>query len=125
MSNFVLSEKSLKRLEGVDKNLVSVIKRAIELTPIDFIVVEGRRTKERQKYLVAKGASKTMNSYHLTGHAVDIAPLVDGKVSWDWKYYYPLAEAVKKAAKELGVKIEWGGDWTSFKDGPHWQVPRS
>ncbi len=122
--SFILSQKSLRRLEGVHPDLVKVVKRAIQITPIDFIVVEGLRTKERQAYLVEKGASKTMNSRHLTGHAVDLAPIVDNKVSWDWKHYYPLAEAVKKAAEEVKVKVEWGGDWKSFKDGPHWQLPR-
>ncbi len=122
--SFILSQKSLRRLEGVHPDLVKVVKRAIQITPIDFIVVEGLRTKERQAYLVEKGASKTMNSRHLTGHAVDLAPIVDNKVSWDWKHYYPLAEAIKKAAEEVKVKVEWGGDWKSFKDGPHWQLPR-
>ena len=122
---FILSQKSLRRLEGVNPALVQVVKRAIQITPIDFIVVEGLRTKERQAYLVEKGASKTMNSRHLTGDAVDLAPIVNNKVSWDWKDFYPLAEAVKKAAKEVKVEVEWGGDWESFKDGPHWQLPRS
>lgn len=121
---FRLGATSLSRLKGVHPDLVKVVKRAIELTPIDFTVLEGLRSKERQAQLVAKGASKTMNSYHITGHAVDIAPLVDGKVTWDWKYYNQLAPVIKQAAKELGVKIEWGGDWTSFKDGPHFQIPR-
>lgn len=123
--SFILSQKSLRRLEGVNPDLVKVVKRAIQITPIDFIVVEGLRTKERQAYLVEKGASKTMNSRHLTGDAVDLAPIVNNKVSWDWKDFYPLAEAVKQAAKEVKVEVEWGGDWTSFKDGPHWQIPRS
>jgi len=121
---FKLGATSLARLKGVHPDLVKVVKRAIELTPIDFTVLEGLRSKERQQQLVAKGASKTMNSYHITGHAVDIAPLVDGKVTWDWKYYNLLAPIVKQAAKELGVNITWGGDWESFKDGPHWQIPR-
>lgn len=122
---FILSQKSLRRLEGVNPDLIKVVKRAIQITPIDFIVVEGLRTKERQAYLVEKGASKTMNSRHLTGDAVDLAPIVDNKVSWDWKHYYPLAEAIKQAAKEVKVEVEWGGDWKSFKDGPHWQLPRN
>lgn len=121
---FHLSEKSLKRLEGVDPNLVKVVKRAIEITPIDFVVIEGLRTKERQAYLVQKGASKTMNSRHITGHAVDLAPIVNGQISWDWEHYRPLAKAVKQAAKDVGVDVEWGGDWVSFKDGVHWQLPR-
>lgn len=123
-NKFRLGATSLSRLKGVHPDLVKVVKRAIELTPIDFTVLEGLRSKERQAQLVAKGASKTMNSYHITGHAVDIAPLVDGKVTWDWKYYNQLAPVIKQAAKEFGVKIEWGGDWKSFPDGPHWQIPR-
>lgn len=120
---YKLSERSLQRLEGVHPDLVAVVKLAIKKTPIDFTVLEGLRSKERQRRLVNSGASKTMNSRHLTGHAVDIAPLDEGKVSWAWPHYYPLADAVKEAAEELGVSIEWGGDWRTFKDGPHWQLP--
>lgn len=97
--------------------------RAIQITPIDFTVLEGLRSVDRQEQLVSSGASKTMNSRHLTGHAIDIAPLLNGKVSWDWPLYYPLADAVKLAAKEKNIPIEWGGDWRTFKDGPHWQLP--
>lgn len=121
--SFILSQKSLRRLEGVNPALVQVVKRAIQITPIDFIVVEGLRTKERQAYLFEKGATKTMNSRHLTGDAVDLAPIVNNKVSWDWKDFYPLAEAVKKAAKEVKVEVEWGGEFKTFPDAPHWQLP--
>ena len=123
--SFQLSEKSLRRLDGVHPDLVKVVKRAIEITPVDFVVIEGLRTKARQVYLLDAGKSRTMNSYHLTGHAVDIAPIVDGQVSWAWKHYYPLADAMIEAAKELNVKIEWGGRWKTFPDAPHWQIPRS
>jgi hypothetical protein len=122
--SFHLSEKSLRRLDGVHPDLVKVVKRAIEITPVDFLVIEGLRTKARQAYLLDAGKSRTMNSYHLTGHAVDIAPIVDGKVSWEWKHYYPLADAMMAAAKELNVKIEWGGKFKTFPDAPHWQIPR-
>jgi peptidoglycan L-alanyl-D-glutamate endopeptidase CwlK len=121
--NFVLSAQSEKKLVGVHHDLVKVVRRALQITPVDFTVLEGLRTIERQKQLVKAGASRTMKSRHLTGHAVDLAPLLDGKVAWDWPLYRQLAPAVKQAAKELGVKIEWGGDWVSFKDGPHWQLP--
>lgn len=121
---FTLSEKSLQRLQGVHPDLVKVVHRAIALTPIDFRVIEGLRTQERQKYLYAKGATRTLNSRHLTGHAVDLVPLVNGQPSWNWDHYYPLSAAIKQAAQELGIAVEWGGDWTSFKDGPHWQLPR-
>ena len=121
---YALGEQSLKRLQGVHPDLDAVVRLAITLTAQDFRVIEGLRTKERQRYLVEKGASKTMNSRHLTGHAVDLAPIVDGQVSWDWKHFYPIAEAMKQAAKIKSVPIEWGGDWAKFRDGPHWQLPR-
>ena len=117
-----LGTRSKKRLEGVHPDLVRVVERAIELTEVDFTVLEGMRTVARQKKLVAKGASTTMNSRHLTGHAVDIGAWVDGTVRWDWPLYYKLADAMKQAAKELNVDLEWGGDWKSFKDGPHYQL---
>ena len=125
---YKLGTRSLRRLQGVHPHLVEIVKRAIEITNQDFTVLEGLRSVARQKRLVAKGASKTMNSRHIKapngyGHAVDIAPLVNGKVSWDWKYYYELERAMKQAAKELDYPLEWGGDWRSFKDGPHWQLP--
>ena len=119
---YSLGSRSKKRLEGVHPDLVRVVERAIELTEVDFTVLEGMRTVARQKKLVAKGASTTMNSRHLTGHAVDIGAWVDGTVRWDWPLYYKLAEAMKQAAKELNVDLEWGGDWKSFKDGPHFEL---
>ena len=124
--NFKLSAKSLDRLKGLHPDIVKVVKRTIEITGSDFSVGEGLRTITRQKELFKQGATKTMNSRHLTGHAVDLFALdEDGKVTWDWKYYYPLAAAVKQAAKDVGVSIEWGGDWSKFKDGPHYQLPWS
>lgn len=120
---YKLSDRSLSRLAGVHPDLVRVVKRAIEITTIDFTVLEGRRTMKRQLELKRSGATTTLRSRHLTGHAVDLAPFIDGKVSWDWTHYYVLEKAVKQAAKDEGVKIEWGGDWKSFRDGPHWQLP--
>lgn len=120
---FQLGKRSLQRLEGVHPDLVKVVKRAITITPIDFTVLEGLRTEEQQRENVRKGVSQTMKSRHLTGHAVDIVPLVNGAVSWDWKYYHPMAEAMKTAASQLGISIEWGGDWKTLKDGPHFQLP--
>ena len=122
---YALSKRSLSRLQGVHPDLQAVIKLAIKRTGLDFTVLEGMRTVERQRGLVASGASTTMNSRHLTGHAVDIAPLAGGQVSWDWPLYYRLEPIVKQAANDLGVPLEWGGDWRSFKDGPHWQLPWS
>ena len=120
--SYAFSDRSIERMKGLHPDLVAVMHRAIQITPIDFTVVEGLRTEARQKVLVAQGKSQTMNSRHLTGHAIDVAPVVNGKVSWNWKHYYPLAKAIKQAASDLGINIEWGGDWTSFKDGPHWQL---
>ena len=116
---YQLGVKSQSRLNGVHPDLVSVVKRAIEITEQDFTVLEGLRSIDRQKELVESGKSTTMNSRHLTGHAVDIAPW---PISWDWDHFYPIADAMKESAKELGVDIEWGGDWNSFPDGPHFQL---
>lgn len=121
---FALSAADEKKLAGVHPQLVAVIRRAAATSPIRFKVLEGLRSVDRQRELVRQGASKTMNSRHLTGHAVDIAPIdAAGNVSWDWPLYHKLAPAVKAAAKALKVPLEWGGDWKSFKDGPHWQLP--
>lgn len=120
---FKLSDKSLEKLKGVHPDLVSVVKLAIDLTEVDFVVLEGLRSKERQRELVNKGASKTMNSRHITGHAVDLGAYV-GEIRWDWPLYDKIAKAMKEAAYQLNVKIEWGGDWKSFKDGPHFQLPK-
>lgn len=120
---FSFGQRSLDRMKGVHPDLVRVMKAALATSPIDFMVLEGVRTLTRQRQLFAAGATKTMNSRHLTGHAIDIAPIINGKISWDWPLYYRIAAVVKEAAKAQGVKIEWGGDWRTFKDGPHWQLP--
>lgn len=119
---FKLSQRSLDRMKGVDEKLVNVVKRAIEISEIDFCVTEGLRTKERQAELMKAGATRTMNSKHIVGKAVDLAAIVDGHVRWDWPLYPKLATAMKRAAEILNVKIEWGGDWLSFRDGPHFQL---
>ena len=120
---YKLGPTSLLRLQDVHPDLVKVVERAIQLSEIDFTVLEGRRTKERQAELLKAGATTTMNSRHLTGHAVDLGAFVGGEVRWDWPLYHKIAAAVKQAAKEVGVPIEWGGDWKNFKDGPHYQLP--
>jgi peptidoglycan L-alanyl-D-glutamate endopeptidase CwlK len=121
--SITLGERSLSRLEGVHPDLVRIVKRAAAISDLDFTVLEGLRTLERQKKLRAEGASKTMNSRHLTGHAVDLAPIIDGKVSWDWPLYHRLSKIVKAAAAVEKLPLQWGGDWRSFKDGPHWELP--
>lgn len=148
-SGFSLSANSLDKLKGVNPALVKVVQRAIQLSKQDFAVNEGLRTIERQRQLVKSGASQTMNSRHIGGFAVDLVPIVNGKVSWDWRYFYAIAEAMQQAAKELGVNVRWGGCWEvinsktgnpqqwieaygqarrkldkkAFTDGPHFELP--
>ena len=109
---FKLSQRSLDRLEGVKPDLVKVVKRAIELTTVDFGVIEGVRTEERQKELVAKGASKTMKSKHLDGNAVDLVAYLGSQVQWEIYLYDEIADAIKQAAIEEGVPIRWGAAWS-------------
>ena len=120
-----LGQRSLSRLEGVHPDLVRVVHKAAAMSDLDFTVLEGLRTLERQRMLYAQKATRTMRSRHLTGHAVDLAPMLEGQISWDWPLYHRLAGFVKAAAQLESVQIEWGGDWRSFRDGPHWQLPWS
>ncbi|WP_298159700.1 M15 family metallopeptidase [Brevundimonas sp.] len=122
--SFRLSVRSRARLQGVHPALVGVLEAAILTTPVDFMVTEGLRTPERQAALVRAGASRTLNSRHITGHAVDVAAVVDGALRWDWPLYPPIAEAVKAAAKIRGVAVVWGGDWPRLRDGPHFELDR-
>lgn len=108
---FKLSNKSLEKLVGVDEQLVIVVKRAIEITTIDFGVIEGLRTEARQKQLVASGASQTLKSKHIEGRAVDLMAYVDGRASWELNLYDNIADAVRQAAKEHKVKVRWGAAW--------------
>ena len=109
--SYKLSQRSLDRLEGVDERLVAVVKQAITTTKIDFGVIQGMRTLEMQKELVAKGASQTMKSKHLVGHAVDLMAYVGGKGSWQLNVYDDLADAMKEAGDTLGVRLRWGAAW--------------
>jgi len=130
---FSLSKRSRDKLLGVHPDLIRVVQHAITITPVDFSVVEGLRSYWKPLEYFTTGKSKTMNSRHLTGHAADIVPLLDEKKDgninavdrYDQVAIRKLAPFIKKAAKSLGVPIEWGGDWQSFPDGPHWQLPRS
>lgn len=149
---FSLGERSRRRLTGVHERLTAVVFRAIELTTQDFTVLEGLRTAARQRELVNSGASRTMQSRHLTGHAVDLGAWENGTVSWHFGHYYPIAWAMARAARELGAPIRWGGCWEQiqhasseldiramvvayadrqrargrsiFTDGPHFELPR-
>ena len=118
----MMDARSERNLKGVHPHLVKVVRRAAKKS--SFIVTEGLRTLERQKKLKAAGASRTLNSRHITGHAIDVAALVNGKVRWDWPLYHAIAKEMKQAAADLGVPIVWGGDWRSFKDGPHFELDR-
>lgn len=132
---FKLSAASEGMLKGVHPDLVKVVRRAIELTDLDFKVGEGVRTLARQKTLVASGKSKTLNSRHIPGKdglgkAVDLWVIKGGTVVWTQADYVHLSKFVLQAAKELGVSIRWGGDWDGdsnwkeekFFDGPHYEL---
>jgi peptidoglycan L-alanyl-D-glutamate endopeptidase CwlK len=122
---FALSQRSKDRLKGVHPDLVKVIEEAIKESPLDFSISEGLRTKDRQKVLFDSGKSQTMNSRHITGHAIDFAVIKDGEVTWDLKYYRIVTDHIKKVAKQLDIPIVCGIDWVSFVDGPHIELHRS
>ena len=120
-----LNERDRQRLKGVHPDLVRVIEAAVSRSPWPVMVIEGLRSPERQAALKAEGKSKTLNSRHLTGHAVDIAPVINGSIPWDqWELFEDLADLVKAEAKRLGVTLVWGGDWPRFRDGPHYELDR-
>lgn len=147
---FRFSKASLDRLATVDAALQRVAHRALELSPIDFVVVQGNRTLDEQKRLYGKGrtaaqcAAKgvpasyarpneakvtwTLNSNHIGGRAIDVAPYVDGGINWDDNgklgLWPKIAAAFKQAAKELDVPLVWGGDWTTTVDRPHFELKR-
>jgi len=109
---FVLSKRSLDKLEGVDGRLVEVVLTAINLTQVDFGVIEGVRSIARQKELVNSGASQTMKSKHIEGKAVDLIAYVGTRISWELSLYDDIAEAMRESARENGLAIRWGGAWT-------------
>lgn len=119
------------KLRGVHPDLIRVVRRAAELVGTEknqFIITCGVRTMAEQIVLKAKGASQTLKSRHIPGKdglskAIDFAATIGGKVKWDWPLYAAISKVFKQAAKDVGVPIEWGGDWVSFKDGPHIQLP--
>ncbi len=148
---YVLGSISLKELNGVHEDLLAVVNRAIEITPQDFSVHDGMRTLDEQKELVKRGVSKTLNSRHISGHAVDLVPYINGKLRWEWEPIYVIADSVRLAAKELSIPLRWGGAWDIdftgsddspedvvedysarrkkmnkrvFLDGPHFELPR-
>jgi peptidoglycan L-alanyl-D-glutamate endopeptidase CwlK len=110
VSNFRLSSRSLDKLQGVHADLVKVVKASIKSTEVDFAVFEGIRTVARQRQMVNSGASQTMNSRHITGHAVDLVPW-NGELRWDLGMCYYIAESVRTCAEELDISVVWGGAW--------------
>lgn len=123
MITFKLSARSEERLQGVHPDLVKVVRRALELSKVDFGVAEGVRTYERQKELFAAGKSKTMKSRHLSGHAVDLYPVSKAGAEWAREDFTEVVDAMRRASKALGIPVEHGHDWTSFPDSPHHQLP--
>lgn len=126
---YSLGPRSKMRLKGVHPDLVKIVERAIQITTVDFTVLEGVRSPERQKKLVESGASQTMNSRHIPGadgyaKAVDLGAYVDDQVDWSWPLYVQIAKAMKTAAKELNIPIVCGIDWITFRDGPHHELDR-
>jgi peptidoglycan LD-endopeptidase CwlK len=125
-----LPQASRDKLKFVHPDLVKVVERAAKISKLDFIITEGARSVAQQKINVKKGASQTMRSRHIPANnkskdanAVDVAPVVSGRPRWDWPLFHILADTFKQAAKDVGVPIEWGGDWRGFKDGCHFQLP--
>lgn len=119
--SFLLSERSRNKLVGINPSLAAVVEEAIKITSVDFAVIEGLRTEARQRELVAKGASQTMNSKHLTGEAVDLAAFVDGRISWELSLYDEIASAMRRAAMKVDIGIRWGGAW-NISDIRYWQA---
>ena len=118
----LLDKRSVERLQGVNPALVQLVHEAFNLSEVPFIVTEGVRSKERQSYLFASGKSKTLLSKHLSGDAVDVAALVDGKINWSFESYHRIATAFKCAAAAAGVRLIWGGDWERLLDGCHFEL---
>lgn len=124
MTQFGLSARSLKNLQGVHPDLVRVAKRAIELTKIDFGITEGVRSQTRQLELVGKGKSTTENSKHLLqssgyGHAIDVAAWLNGQINWTYRVYGPVVQAFITAAIEEEVQLKFGHLWVGFQDSVH------
>lgn len=108
---FKYSRRSQAHMQGLKEPLIRVLHRVIQITPVDIGVNEGLRTVSRQQELVRNGASQTMRSRHLTGHAVDLVAYINGQVAWDWPLYYQIANAMRQAARAEDVKLTWGGIW--------------
>lgn len=125
MTKYVLNQRSEHNLQEVHPDLIRIVRLALNLSPIEFRVIEGVRTESRQRAMVTQGSSQTLNSRHLTGHAIDIVPWVNSTVPWsDWGAFNSVAQSMKEAAEILRIKLIWGGDWKTIKDGPHFELSR-
>ncbi|HTM83280.1 M15 family metallopeptidase [Asticcacaulis sp.] len=118
-----LSKRDKERLAGVDPRLARLFREVAKQHPGRFIITEGLRSKERQAEMVRRGASRTYYSRHLTGRAVDVAVMENGKITWDFDAYADFAKIVKAEAEMLDMPIVWGGDWKKLRDGPHFELP--
>lgn len=121
---YYFSMASLKKLQGVHPDLIKLCNKALDYSVHDFIITEGLRTVEKQKALFEAKKSQTMNSRHLTGHAIDFAVIYGKEIGWALPLYKDVSEAFKKASKELNIPMIWGGDWKSLVDGPHIELDR-
>lgn len=122
---WTFSQRSERNLANIHPDLAKVVRLALQISSVDFIIIDGLRTLENQRALVASGASKTMNSRHLTGHAVDTAPWINRTIPWNnWQTFVLVAQAMKQAAQDLNIPLIWGGDWKNLKDGPHFELSR-
>lgn len=124
---FVLSKKSRSKLQGVHPVLCQIMETALDRCAVDFSIIEGVRSPERQAELVAANKSWVTVSKHQPdpetglGMAVDVMALVDNKGSWEWPHYEKINEAVQEAAKIHNARVTWGGSW-GVKDGGHIQL---
>lgn len=123
MQEVQFTARSEKNLLGVHPDLVRVIRLALHYSLVPFSITEGLRSMARQRDLLREGKSQTLRSRHLTGHALDVVAMPAGVVSWEWEYYAQIAVAVRRAARDCGINVEWGGEWKTLKDGPHFQLP--
>jgi peptidoglycan L-alanyl-D-glutamate endopeptidase CwlK len=133
-NKYYLSATSLMRLNNVKPILIDIFKEAIKQSPYDFGIASGFRTLEEQQKLYAKGRTTSgkivtnadgiiNKSYHQSGNAVDIYAYINGKATWESQYYKPIAEHIMKVAKEkFNTNLQWGGNWTKFRDLPHFQI---
>lgn len=123
MSAYAFGPRSEERLQGVHPDLVKIVRRALQLSPVDFSVSEGLRSLSRQRELFNAGKSRTMRSRHITGHAVDLYPVSKAGADWVRADFEQVVAAMKRAAADLGLPLECGHDWASFPDSPHHQLP--